>query len=70
MTEEQRARADGDDVVVEDAGIDRVGRLLREHRARGGESMPARDRLATLRASGAPGTGVGACAAVSNPARP
>ena len=46
--------ADGDDVVVEHAGVDRVRILLREHRARRVEAMPARDRLATLRASAAP----------------
>jgi hypothetical protein len=43
VTEQRHALADGDHIVVEDAGIDRVGILLRKHRAVGSRPWPTRD---------------------------
>ena len=48
VAEQERAFADGDDVVVEDAGVDAVRALLREHRSRGIEPVAARDGFAGL----------------------
>ena len=45
MTNEHVAVSDGDDVIVEDAGIDGRGVLLREHGARVIEAMPPGDRF-------------------------
>src|SRR4029450_4188550 len=43
VTQKRRAVADGDHVVVEDAGVDRIGILLRENRARRVETVATRD---------------------------
>ena len=48
VAEKNVAMADGDHIVVKDAGVDHFRALLRKHRMRSVEAMAARDRLACL----------------------